>query len=59
MLDFLRQYSLPLFSLFLIAWSIFRMIKDKKHGKPVAKKAIIAVGVGVILIVVVAYMIIL
>lgn len=38
MFDFLRKYSLPLFSLFLIAWSIWQMTKDKQEKKQVIKK---------------------
>lgn len=57
MFEFLREYSLPLFSLFLIMWSIWRMAKDKREKKPIAKKALIAAGVGIIIMIIVAYMI--
>lgn len=59
MVGFLREYSLPLFSLFLIIWSIWRMLKDKKEGKPIAKKAIIATSISVALIASIAYIIVL
>ena len=58
MFELLREYSLPLFSLFLIVWCIWRMAKDKREKKNVAKKELFTVGVGIIIMLVVAYMII-
>lgn len=55
--EWYKEYAMLIFSLFLIIWSIWRLIKDKKSGKPIAKKSIIAGAIGVVIIVVISFII--
>lgn len=53
-----KEYVLPILSLFLIVWSIYGMVKDRRRGKPVAKKAIIAASVSIVIIAILSFIII-
>lgn len=55
--EWYREYAILIVSLFLIGWSAWKLIKDKKNGKPIAKKSIIAGIIGVVIIIVVSFLI--
>ncbi len=58
MFELLKKYAILLFSIFLILWSVLRIIKDKRQGKPIAKKVVI-VGIISFLVITVVSLIIL
>lgn len=55
--EWYKEYAILIVSLFLIIGSIWRLYKDKKDGKPIAQKSIIAGGIGIVIIVAVSFII--
>lgn len=55
--EWYREYAILIISIILIAWSCWRIFKEKKAKKPIAKKTIIAGVIGIMIVIVASFIV--
>lgn len=55
--ELLKKYAILLFDLFLILWSIWRIIKDKRQGKPIVKRVVVVGSISFLVIIIMSLII--
>lgn len=55
--EWYREYAILIVSIILITWSCWRIFKEKKAKKPIAKKTIIAGVIGIMIVIVASFIV--